>query len=234
MLQRRDVHARGSRVMCRRRCAPVGEHRRRAAAVREAVAGVAGDATGTAEDQDQIIHTGQHYDDSMSRSFFEELEIPQPAVNLGIGSGAQGRQTGRMLEAIEASWLEARPDVVAGVRGTNSTLAGALAAAKCTSRWRTWRRDCAASIGAWPRSSTASSPITSRGCCSPRPLPRCESDDEGLKDRRNADGRRHVRRGAVQRTSGRRVARHSRGPGAAPGQFGVATIHRAENTVARS
>ena len=51
---------------------------------------------------DRIVHTGQHYDDAMSRVFFEELELPQPAVNLGIGSGPQGWQTGRMLEAIEA------------------------------------------------------------------------------------------------------------------------------------
>lgn len=79
---------------------------------------------------DRIIHTGQHYDDAMSRVFFEELEIPQPAVNLGIGSGPQGRQTARMLEALEEQLQETRPHVAVVYGDTNSTVAAALAAAK--------------------------------------------------------------------------------------------------------
>jgi UDP-N-acetylglucosamine 2-epimerase len=82
------------------------------------------------EISDQIVHTGQHYDDAMSRNFFAELEIPQPAVNFGVGSAPQGRQTARMLEAVEAYLQEARPDIVMVYGDTNSTLAGALAAAK--------------------------------------------------------------------------------------------------------
>jgi len=77
-----------------------------------------------------LIHTGQHYDDDMSRVFFDELDMPMPAYNLGVGSGNHGMQTGRMLEAIENLLLEVRPDRVLVYGDTNSTLAGALAAAK--------------------------------------------------------------------------------------------------------
>lgn len=77
-----------------------------------------------------LIHTGQHYDSSMSSVFFAELDLPKPDHNLGIGSGSHGQQTGRMLEALESVLLEIRPDWVLMYGDTNSTLAGALAAAK--------------------------------------------------------------------------------------------------------
>lgn len=77
-----------------------------------------------------LLHTGQHYDDAMSDLFFRQLSIPAPNRNLEVGSGPHGAQTGSMLSGIEAVALEYRPDCVLLYGDTNSTLAGALAAAK--------------------------------------------------------------------------------------------------------
>lgn len=77
-----------------------------------------------------LVHTGQHYDSEMSQIFFDEMGIPQPDVNLAIGSGPHGEQTGRMLAALEKVVLDVQPDWVMIYGDTNSTLAAALAAAK--------------------------------------------------------------------------------------------------------
>ena len=79
---------------------------------------------------EEIIHTGQHYDHGMSQVFFDEMEIPAPAANLNIGSGTHGAMTGAMLAGLEREMLQRRPDRVLVYGDTNSTLAGALAAAK--------------------------------------------------------------------------------------------------------
>jgi UDP-N-acetylglucosamine 2-epimerase len=80
------------------------------------------------------IHTGQHYDYGMSKVFFEELDIAEPAINLGIGSGTHAEQTGRMLMGIETALISQKPEVVLVYGDTNSTLAGALSAAKLNIR----------------------------------------------------------------------------------------------------
>lgn len=77
-----------------------------------------------------LVHTGQHYDDEMSQVFFDDLEIPQPSVYLGVGSGSHAEQTARIMLAFEPVLLEQKPDLVLVVGDVNSTLACALVAAK--------------------------------------------------------------------------------------------------------
>jgi len=77
-----------------------------------------------------LVHTGQHYDSNMSRVFFDELQIPAPTLRLGVGSGTHGAQTGQMMGLLDEAMLAMRPDWVLVYGDTNSTLAGALSAAK--------------------------------------------------------------------------------------------------------
>lgn len=95
----------------------------KAATVTRAIAGKSGL-------EEVLIHTGQHYDENLSAVFFADMDIPAPQYQLGVGSGSHGVQTAHMLEAIEKVLIELNPDWVLLYGDTNSTLAGALAAAK--------------------------------------------------------------------------------------------------------
>lgn len=77
-----------------------------------------------------IVHSGQHYDYALSQAFFKQLRLPQPDYNLQVGSGSHGQQTGRIMQRFESLLKAQSPDIVLVYGDTNTTLAGALAAAK--------------------------------------------------------------------------------------------------------
>ncbi len=82
------------------------------------------------QQEEIIVHTGQHFDSNMSKIFFDELEIPEPKYNLGISGGNHGEMTGKMIAAIETVLIKEKPDWMLLYGDTNSTMAGGLAAVK--------------------------------------------------------------------------------------------------------
>lgn len=86
--------------------------------------------SGFADVEQRLIHTGQHYDEKMARVFFEDLGLPRPDRDLGVGSGSQAEQTGSLMIGLERVFAEERPDVVVVVGDVNSTLAASLVGAK--------------------------------------------------------------------------------------------------------
>ena len=182
-----------------------------------------------------FVDTGQHYDEAMAGSFFAELGLPRPHHSLGIGGGSPAEQTGRMLPAIEAVLVDAQPDAVLVYGDTNSTLAGALSAAKLGIP--------VAHVEAGLRSFDRRMPEevnrvladhVSRWLFAPTPTAVANLAREGI-----VDGVTLV--GDVMQDLAARVSREIRDPGAlagtppgadlglTPGGYLFATIHRAEN-----
>ncbi len=176
------------------------------------------------------VHTGQHYDERMSALFFRELRIAEPYVNLAIGSGSHGAQTGRMLTALEEVIEQTRPDCVVVYGDTNSTLAAALAASKLLVP--------VAHVEAGLRSYNRAMPEEQNRVVAdhladlllaPSPAAMANLAREGLVARA-------VLVGDVMRDAQAMVAAAvdpvavCAGYGLTPGGFVLATVHRAENT----
>jgi UDP-GlcNAc3NAcA epimerase len=175
-----------------------------------------------------IVHTGQHFDHNMSNVFFDELHIPRPVYNLDIHSLSHGAMTGRMLEHLEELMLHERPDIVMVYGDTNSTLAGALAAAKL--------HIPVAHVEAGLRSFNMHMPEEVNRILTDRisRLLFCPTDDaiENLNNEGYAGFNCHIiRTGDVMYDAALYYAPRARKPETEiPSAFILATLHRAENT----
>ena len=117
--------------------------------------------------QRRLIHTGQHYSPEMSASFFDELGMPAPDVNLEIGSGSHTAQTAGVMLRLETELNERRPDLVLVAGDVNSTMAARWSHRSSAFRWPTSRRDSEASTAACRRKPTVWSPTYSPTTCLP-------------------------------------------------------------------
>ncbi|MFL5781793.1 MAG: non-hydrolyzing UDP-N-acetylglucosamine 2-epimerase [Thermoleophilaceae bacterium] len=177
-----------------------------------------------------IVHTGQHYDDEMSRVFFDELSIPSPDRQLGVGSGPPAVQTGRMLEALAPVLAELEPEAVLVYGDTNSTLAGALAAAQA--------HVPVAHVEAGMRSFDRSMPeelnrvLTDHGSdlllCSTETAVRNLSD-EGIEDGVHLVGDVMADVALAMAPAARERSRALEEHGVEPGGYALVTAHRAGN-----
>jgi UDP-GlcNAc3NAcA epimerase len=178
-----------------------------------------------------IVHTGQHYDPSMSDVFFDELQIPRATIDLGVGSGSHGEQTARMLEGIERVLIERRPDAVVVYGDTNSTVAGALAAAKLHIRvvhveagLRSFNRRMPEEVN------RIATDHMSDLLLAPTPTAVRNLQAENLGERTVFTG--DVMFDAVLHARALAAGRHRNGASSdfRPYEYGVVTLHRAENT----
>ncbi|HAR51371.1 non-hydrolyzing UDP-N-acetylglucosamine 2-epimerase [Roseovarius nubinhibens] len=186
----------------------------------------------SSELEEVIVHTGQHFDANMSDIFFEEMGIPRPSYNLEISGGSHGQMTGRMLERLESVMQEVQPSAVLVYGDTNSTLAGALAAAKLNIP--------IAHVEAGLRSFNRAMPEEINRVLSDQLsavlLTPTDTATKNL-EREGISGARVVQVGDVMYDAalffGGKVAEQKEGqtsPETPEGQFVLATIHRQENT----
>lgn len=181
-----------------------------------------------------IVHTGQHYDPLLSEVFFDDLEIPRPDVHLNVGSASHGAQTGKMLAELEPVIAGEKPDWVLVYGDTNSTLAGALAAVKIHQRvahleagLRSFNREMPEEINRVLTDQAADLLLA------PTEVAMKHLADEGLAQRSVlvGDVMTDVLFAIRDRVkNGKAVNPVIQEFGYKPGQYALATIHRAENT----
>jgi UDP-GlcNAc3NAcA epimerase len=197
----------------------------KAAPVSRALAGAGHDET--------MIHTGQHYDDAMSAAFFRDLEMDEPALNLGVGGGSHGTMTGEMMRRLEPALSELRPDGVIVYGDTNSTLAAAVVAAKLSVN--DGRRPWLAHVEAGLRSFNRRMPEERNRIVAdhladlllaPTPAAMANLDREGLAGRAELVGDVMVD-AHVWATS--QAGSHLPAPAREHAQYVLLTLHRAEN-----
>lgn len=176
-----------------------------------------------------LVHTGQHYDLGMSGQFFAELGLPAPDVHLDVRSGRHGAQTGKMLAGLEEAIVAARPDRVLVYGDTNSTLAGALAAAKLhvplvhvEAGLRSFDRSMPEEINR-----VVTDHVADLLCC-PGPQAARNLAAEGITAGVHVTG--DVMRDLLERARPRLSRAAVEGAGLVPGEFFVLTLHRAGNT----
>ncbi len=178
---------------------------------------------------EKIIHTGQHFDNNMSRVFFEQMNIPEPDFNLDIHSLPHGAMTGRMTEAIEKILIDEKPEWLLVYGDTNSTLAGALAASKL--------KIPVAHVEAGLRSFNMEMPEEINRCITdrisrllfcPTPVAVENLKNEGFSGKNS----RIVLSGDVMYDASIIFREKAKKPAemSLPGEYVLATVHRAENT----
>ena len=178
-----------------------------------------------------IIHTGQHYDAGMSDIFFVELDIPRPILHLEVGSGPHGRQTGQMLDRVEQALLQMHPALAIVYGDTNSTLAGALAAAKLhipvahvEAGLRSFNRRMPEEINRVVVDHVADLLLA------PTPTAMENLAKEGLSTKAVWTGDVMCDAALFSRQLARRQSKILERLALEPRQYGVVTVHRAENT----